>query len=53
MKKIRGLIPQEIKNIYHFLQALLAVTISGYPSKKLKVIGITGTDGKTTTVNLV
>lgn len=53
MKKIRGLVPQGIKNTYHLLQALLAVIISGYPSKKLKVIGITGTDGKTTTVNLV
>lgn len=53
MKKLRSLVPQGIKNIYHLLQAAVAVTISGHPSKKLKVIGVTGTDGKTTTVNLI
>jgi UDP-N-acetylmuramoyl-L-alanyl-D-glutamate--2,6-diaminopimelate ligase len=31
----------------------LANTIYGYPSKKFFVIGITGTNGKTTTANLV
>jgi UDP-N-acetylmuramoyl-L-alanyl-D-glutamate--2,6-diaminopimelate ligase len=32
---------------------LLASAWFGYPSKKLKVIGVTGTDGKTTTCHLV
>lgn len=34
---------------YHFLQSALARTIAGRPDKKLHVIGVTGTNGKTTT----
>ena len=50
MKKF---IPQKIKNIYHLFQAILANFWFGFPTSKLKVIGITGTDGKTTTVQMV
>lgn len=44
---------QRIKNFYHFIQAFLAATYFGFPSKKLIMIGVTGTDGKTTTVNMI
>lgn len=44
---------QVAKNFYHLLQALLANLLYGFPSHRLKVIGITGTDGKTTTTHLV
>ena len=44
---------QDIKNIYHLIIAVLANIIFSFPSKKLKVIGVTGTDGKTTTVYLI
>lgn len=44
---------QNLKNIYHLLQAIAANIFYGFPSKKLKVIGITGTDGKTTTTHLI
>lgn len=44
---------QGIKNIYHFFSALLAILAFRYPAKQLTVIGVTGTDGKTTTVNLI
>lgn len=44
---------QAIKNIYHYCTAVLANIIYGYPSRKLKVIGVTGTDGKTTTTSLI
>ncbi len=44
---------QKLKNIYHLFQAILANVIYGFPSRKLKVIGVTGTDGKTTTTHLI
>lgn len=50
--QIKNLLPQKIKNVYHLGQAGLANLIYGFPSKKLKVIGITGTNGKTTTCQM-
>ena len=44
---------QKLKNIYHLFQAVLANLWYGFPSRKLKVIGVTGTDGKTTTTHLI
>ncbi len=44
---------KDIKNIYHLLIAVLANVFYGWPSKDLEVIGVSGTDGKTTTVNLI
>lgn len=44
---------QKIKNIYHLFQALIANLLYGFPSKHIKVIGVTGTDGKTTTTHLI
>lgn len=44
---------QSLKNIYHLLQAAIAAIIFRFPSKKLVVIGVTGTDGKTTTVTMI
>ncbi len=45
--------PQGIKNIYHLFVAVFATIFFRYPGKELTVIGVTGTDGKTTTVNLI
>ncbi len=44
---------QKIKNQYHLVIAILSNIIFFFPSRKLKVIAVTGTDGKTTTVNLI
>jgi len=44
---------QSLKNIYHFFQALAANLYYGFPARRLTVIGITGTDGKTTTTSMI
>ena len=38
---------------YHFCRALLANIMYGFPGRNLKVIGITGTNGKTTSANFL
>lgn len=53
IKNIKRLIPQEFINIYHFLIALLSLAYYRYPARKLRVVGVTGTDGKTTTASLI
>ena len=44
---------QDVKNIYHLGIAILANIFYDFPSRKLRVIGVTGTDGKTTTTSLI
>jgi UDP-N-acetylmuramoyl-L-alanyl-D-glutamate--2,6-diaminopimelate ligase len=44
---------QKFKNIYHFLKALISNVFFAFPSRKLIVIGVTGTNGKTTTVQMI
>lgn len=55
MKKIiRQLIPNEIVNLFkHLPSSVLANIIYRFPSKGMKFIGVTGTDGKTTTTNMI
>ncbi len=44
---------QSLKNIYHYLQALASAIYFNFPSNKITIIGVTGTDGKTTTINMI
>jgi len=44
---------QKLKNLYHLFQAIVANIYYVFPSRRLKVIGVTGTDGKTTTTHLI
>lgn len=49
---VRKLLPKSFINIYHLKLAFLSALIYGFPSRKIKVIGITGTNGKSTTLNI-
>lgn len=42
-----------LKNLIHYIEAVLATVYYRYPAKSLTVIGVTGTDGKTTTTHLI
>jgi UDP-N-acetylmuramoyl-L-alanyl-D-glutamate--2,6-diaminopimelate ligase len=53
MSGLKNKIIGKYKNTRHYVNSLIEVAKAGYPTKKLHVIGITGTDGKTTTSHLV
>jgi UDP-N-acetylmuramoyl-L-alanyl-D-glutamate--2,6-diaminopimelate ligase len=50
MRKLAG---KKLLKIYHFVLAWLANYYYGQPTKKMVIVGVTGTNGKTTVVNLI
>ncbi len=50
---VRKFIPERLIGWYHFALAGLAAVWYGFPSRKLHVIGITGTKGKSTVSEMV
>src|SRR3989344_3027881 len=54
LKLIRKIIPQPIvNNFWHLPKAILPNISYGFPSRGMTIIGVTGTDGKTTTTNMI
>ncbi len=51
---LKKLLPQPLLNYaYHLPKAFFASKMYGNPGKELKIIAVTGTDGKTTTTTLI
>jgi len=55
MNFLRKLIPDRhpFRLLYHKLLGVFAATYYGFPANKMIVVGVTGTNGKTTTINLI
>jgi UDP-N-acetylmuramoyl-L-alanyl-D-glutamate--2,6-diaminopimelate ligase len=56
-KLVKALIPRKLFRVIepygHWVEALIFDALNGYPARNMKVIGITGTNGKTTTCFMV
>ena len=50
---VKKFIPHFSLDFYHYLLALFGAIIFWFPSRKMTVIGVTGTSGKSTTVDFI
>lgn len=50
---MKKLVPKRLILLYHYLVAILATIIYGFPSRKMIIIGVTGTKGKTSAINFI
>jgi UDP-N-acetylmuramoyl-L-alanyl-D-glutamate--2,6-diaminopimelate ligase len=50
---LRRLVPRPLLSAYHYALAIFGAVIYGFPSKKLFVVAVTGTKGKSSVVELI
>lgn len=50
---LKTILPESFILWTHKIRGVLAAIFFGFPGKKLKIIGVTGTNGKTTTCNMI
>ena len=50
---LRKIIPEPVIRLYHWTLSIMAAFLYRFPSRKLIVVGVTGTSGKTTTVEWI
>jgi len=57
LEKLKKIIPRKffkaLQPVYHYFFSFISALVFGFPSRKLIVIGVTGTTGKTSTVYLI
>lgn len=50
---LKDLVPSSVRSAYHLCVALTGAALFGFPSRRIRVIGVTGTKGKTTTTEMI
>lgn len=50
---IRRFVPEPVIGLYHLALAHAAATFYGHPSERMVVVGVTGTNGKSSTVHFI